>query len=589
MKQKLLIIFFGFLALNLSLLIGCSSLKASNPSSSKAAYIQSKEVVQPRTSVETQQLHYGVSTQGFHTTKASEKILSEGGNLIDAFVAASFMISVERPHSTGIGGGGFFLFHEGSTGKVHAVDFRERAPGLAHKNLFLDAQGNYLSTLSKEGALSVATPGLVLGLWEIHKKFGKQPWKKLLEPSIQLADQGFEVYETLAAALKNKKNLIESNMAAQKIFLKPNLEPYSVGDVLYQKDLAKTLKRIAQKGALDFYQGQLAHQMIKSLQQKNGIISPQDLKNYTVKWRTPVVGSFLDYQIYSMPPPSSGGIHILQFLNFLEREPWTPSDLNQAHTLHLQAAALQSAFADRATYLGDPDFFKIPQDQLLSKFYASQRRSEVPKNKARKAEEVFAGNISSDHESFETTHMSLMDDQGNAIASTQSINGWMGSGHVIEGTGIVMNNEMDDFSAKPGASNLFGAVGGLANSIAPYKTPLSSMSPTLVLDEKKIPVLSLGAPGGTRIISCTAQTLFNHLFFKLPLWESVSNIRYHHQWKPDVLSLEIPGPDPMELKKLQKMGYQIELANIPCRVMAVSTLYSNSGNAFTSVTDPRPR
>ncbi len=317
MKQKLLIIFFGFLALNLSLLIGCSSLKASNPSSSKAAYIQSKEVVQPRTSVETQQLHYGVSTQGFHTTKASEKILSEGGNLIDAFVAASFMISVERPHSTGIGGGGFFLFHEGSTGKVHAVDFRERAPGLAHKNLFLDAQGNYLSTLSKEGALSVATPGLVLGLWEIHKKFGKQPWKKLLEPSIQLADQGFEVYETLAAALKNKKNLIESNMAARKIFLKPNLEPYSVGDVLYQKDLAKTLKRIAQKGALDFYQGQLAHQMIKSLQQKNGIISPQDLKNYTVKWRTPVVGSFLDYQIYSMPPPSSGGIHILQFLNFL--------------------------------------------------------------------------------------------------------------------------------------------------------------------------------------------------------------------------------------------------------------------------------
>jgi len=283
-----------------------------------------------------------------------------------------------------------------------------------------------------------------------------------------------------------------------------------------------------------------------------------------------------------MPPPSSGGIHILQFLNILENEKWTLQDINRASAIHIQAAALQSVFADRSVYLGDPDFVKVPQKKLLSKEYALQRRNEIPNQRARSADEVSPGSISQDQESLETTHISMMDSFGNAIASTQTINGWMGSSFVIPNTGILMNNEMDDFSAQPGTANLFGALGGQANEIEARKTPLSSMSPTLVLDSKNEPILSLGAPGGTRIISCTAETIFNHLYYKLPLWESITQIRLHHQWKPDTLSIDPPGPPAHEIENLKKMGYKVEISSVPCRVMAVSRQ-----EKFTAVADPR--
>lgn len=586
-------------------LLSCSSFHSQKKSSHNIEnYIQAKDVKYNRSAAEAHGTQFGISTQGIYSTQIAQQILNQKGNLIDAFVAASFAIAVERPHSTGLGGGGFFLFHEGKTQKNYALDFRERAPLKSHRDMYLDKDGNYINLLSKDGGLSVGVPGLVRGLWEIHKKFGKLPWRQIVQPSIDLAQKGFPVYTSLAKALESKKDILLKNPAAREIFMKKNslsadkidqkftYSPLIEGDILIQRDLAKTLKIISLTGFKDFYKGQLAKKMAKATQAQQGILSTRDLEQYKPIWRDPVQGRFLNFTVLSMPPPSSGGVHIIQYLNMLEHEPWTISDLNKASTLHYQASALQSAFADRAKYLGDPDFIKIPLKQLLSKEYSQLRQKEIPQDRSRKANEVSAGEADTFKESTETTHLSLMDLDGNAIASTQTINGWMGASFVVPETGIVMNNEMDDFSAKPGTSNLFGAIGGEANAIAPRKTPLSSMSPTLVLDPNKKPMMSVGAPGGTRIISCTAQTIFNYLFFKLPLWESVTNIRHHHQWKPDILFIEAPGPAPHELEKLKKMNYQLEISSIPCRVMSVALQTKEIINSppqleFTAVADPR--
>tara|TARA_B110001454_G_scaffold219201_1_gene251917 strand:+ start:60805 stop:62577 length:1773 start_codon:yes stop_codon:yes gene_type:complete len=528
---------------------------------------------------------YALATQGILTTKAATDVLDRGGNLIDAFVAASFCISVERPHSTGIGGGGFLVFHQAGSKENVVIDFRERAPMKSFRDIYLDKQGNYLSDLSKDGALSVGVPGLVKGLWEIHKKYGKMKWADVVAPAIKMADEGFFVYPDLEKALKERHDVLAKFPDSKKIFIKEDGTSYKVGDVLVQKDLANTLRAIAKNGEKEFYQGETAKKMVQFLKKNGGILTAADLKKYKTIARKPVESNFLNYKIVSMPPPSSGGIHVVQFLKMLEKESWTPMDMNTAKVIHYQASAFQMAFADRAQYLGDPDFVKVPMTQLISDTYLNQRKKEIALDKARAANEVRFGNVDQKHESTETTHMSFLDKEGNAISSTQTINGWMGSGAVATGTGIVMNNEMDDFSSKPGAANLYGAVGSDANSIAPFKTPLSSMSPTIVFDQTGRPVMAVGAPGGTRIISCTALTIFNHLFFKQSLESSVKNIRVHHQWQPDTLFIEQPGPAPKELEKLKNMGYKIELGGIPCRVMSASMDTNNS--EFTAVADPR--
>lgn len=528
---------------------------------------------------------YAIATQGILTSKAATEVLDKGGNLIDAFVAASFSISVERPHSTGIGGGGFLVFYKADTKETVVIDFRERAPVKAFRDLYLDKQGNYLSDLSKDGALSVAVPGLIKGLWEIHKKYGKMKWADVLAPSIRIADEGFFVYPDLEKALADRKDVLAKFPDSKKIFLKDDGSPYKVGEVLVQKDLASTLREIAKNGEKEFYTGATSKKMAQFIKKYGGIVTAKDLAKYKTIARKPVESKFMKYKIVSMPPPSSGGIHVVQFLKMLEKETWTPMEMNTAKVIHFQAAAFQMAFADRAQYLGDPDFVKVPMSQLISDMYLDQRKKEITLNKARAANEVRFGTVDQKKESTETTHMSLMDSDGNAISSTQTINGWMGSGAVATGTGIVLNNEMDDFSSKPGAANLYGAVGSDANAIAPFKTPLSSMSPTIVFNEAGRPIMAVGAPGGTRIISCTALTIFNHLFFKQSLENSVKNIRIHHQWQPDTLFVEKPGPNPQELEKLKSMGYKIELGGVPCRVMSTS-LDTNNGE-FTAVADPR--
>lgn len=528
---------------------------------------------------------YALATQGILTTQAAKEILDKGGNLIDAFVAASFCISVERPHSTGIGGGGFFVFHQAGAKESVVIDFRERAPMKAFRDIYLDKKGVYLNDLSKDGSLSVAVPGLVKGLWEIHNKYGKMKWADVLAPSIKIAEEGFFVYPDLEMALNDRRDVLARFPDSKKIFLKADGTPYRVGEVLVQKDLAHTLKAIAKNGEKEFYQGKTARKITSYLRKTGGIVTAGDLKKYKTLYRKPIESKFMNYKIVSMPPPSSGGIHVVQFLKMLEKEHWTPMQMNTAKVIHYQASAFQMAFADRAQYLGDPDFVKVPMTQLISDAYLNQRKKEIIMDKARAANEVRFGNIDQKKESTETTHMSFLDDDGNAISSTQTINGWMGSGAVATGTGILLNNEMDDFSSKPGAANLYGAVGSDANSIAPFKTPLSSMSPTLVFDERNRPIMAVGAPGGTRIISCTALAIFNHLFFKQPLESSVNNIRIHHQWQPDTLFIEQPGPARKELMELKNMGYKIDLGTIPCRVMAASLNTKNS--EFTAVADPR--
>ncbi len=522
--------------------------------------------------------NYGVSTQGIYATKAAVDIFEKGGNAIDAAVAASFTISVERPHSTGLGGGGFMLFREAASKKIYAIDFRERAPLASTEKMYLDKLGNPIANLSINGAKAIATPGLVAGLLEIHEKFGKLSREDVMAPAIDLAENGFKIYPTLARALAQKEDELKKDTEASKIFLDQNKNALKEGQILIQKDLATTLKLISKVGKKAFYEGDIA----KIFEDNHFAVTKKDLSEYTVKWREPLKGSFSGYTIFSMPPPSSGGIHVLQFLSMLEEDHLKDKGFLSAQSIHLAASALQSAFADRAKYLGDPDFVTVPTSELLSKDYAKKRRAEININHARNAKEVSAGKIAG-YEHDETTHISIIDKDGNMIATTQTINGYMGSSVVLPHTGIVLNNEMDDFSAKPGASNLFGAIGSKANAIAPKKTPLSSMSPTLVLSDKGEPILSVGAPGGTRIISCVAQTILNYLEFKLPPYESVASARYHQQWLPDELDLE-PGKIPAStIEQLKMMGHNVQEKAVNCNVMAVA----KEENLFRAVSDPR--
>lgn len=541
-----------------------------------------------RPSAEARGEKYAVATQGIYATLAAKEIFKKGGNAIDAAVAASFTLAVERPHSTGIGGGGFMLFREGKTKKIFAIDFRERAPLKSFEDMFVGKDGKVIPNLSITGVLASAVPGLVAGLLEIHQRFGKLPRKSILEPAIMLAKNGFPIYRSLALALLQKEEALSHDPEASKIFLDDKLKALPEGHILIQKDLAHTLELISKSGRAGFYQGDVAREYLALFKKEKGLLDKSDLTSYQVKWRAPLKGNYKGFDIYSMPPPSSGGVHVIQFLNMLEMDSLYDIGLLGTHSLHLAASALQSAFTDRAHYLGDPDFTKVPVSTLISKEYAEKRRNEFLKDRARKSSEIEAGKVSilKPSEHTETTHLSVMDDEGNAVATTQTINGYMGASVVVPRTGIVLNNEMDDFTAQVGASNLFGAIGGKPNTIVPGKTPLSSMSPTIVLKEDS-PVMSLGAPGGTRIISCVAQTILNYLEFKIPLYQSVSLIRYHHQWLPDILDIDPPGPPKKVIDELVKMGYNVQIRAVPCNVMAVSKEEEKGKKSFHAVADPR--
>jgi gamma-glutamyltranspeptidase/glutathione hydrolase len=517
-----------------------------------------------------------ITTQGLASTQAGKSIHELGGNIYDVAVAVSFAISVERPQSTGIGGGGFLL-HKNKRGILEAIDFRERAPLLSHEKMYLDKKGNEIKGLSRTGMKAVGVPGLVAGLLRVHKSYGSLPLEVVMKPAIELARAGFKIYPGLAKALKYKGETLRKYPANLKVFFKDGVVKKE-GDLLVQKDLAKTLEIIAKKGVRGFYRGSVARAIVNQSKKIGGIITKKDLESYTVKFKKPVVGTFRGYKIASMPPPSSGGIHILQILNILEGYDLKGLGVQSPETIHLVSQAMQAAFYDRAMYLGDTDFVKVPVKGLISKKYAQGLREKISLDKFKEIK----GEDPGLYESTETTHFSIMDSEGNVVVSTQTINGWFGSSVMVPGTGIILNNEMDDFATKVGNLNLFGAVGGSKNLIKPKKTPLSSMSPTIVFKDEK-PILALGSPSGTRILTCVMSTILNYLEHGLTLKEAQEVVRYHHQWRPEYLTIEEPGFNREIMNKLKGFGYKTKIKSLGCKVQAIA----REGDKLIGVSDPR--
>jgi gamma-glutamyltranspeptidase / glutathione hydrolase len=558
-------------------LLGC----ASDPT--HKVRIVSNTPVEPRVAHEAEAKRQMVTTQGDATTRAALRMFQQGGNIIDAFVAASFAISVERPQSTGIGGGGFLLYFSKAENKVYAFDFREVAPLAAHAKMYLDKRGDPQPLLSQEGALAVGTPGLIKGLYDIHQRWGKLPWADTIAPSIKLAREGFPLYEHLQTAIEDRQDLLMQDPEARSTFFTKDGQVPLLGTLIFQENLARTLEIIAQRGSDGFYTGEVAQAIVKTVHSKGGILSYKDLRTYRMVEREPVTGSYKGLKIFSMPPPSSGGIHVIQILKMLE-----PYDLRQmgpqtSDAIHLMALSMQRAFLDRANYLGDPDFHSVPVKALLSDEYLGKMSQAIDVPMAPTASELRPIPLRpAAAEPSQTTHFTIADEHGNMVASTQTINGWFGSGVIAQGTGIILNNEMDDFAQKVGAQNLFGAVGGSYNLVEPKKRPLSSMSPTIITREGE-PVLALGSPSGTRIITCVAQTIINALEFNMPLYEAVAATRFHQQWQPDELKIEAPFFGQEVEEELKAKGHNVVHGKLGCSVQAIK----REGRSWLGVSDPR--
>jgi len=535
---------------------------------------------EPRVAHEATALKDMVTTQGDATTRAALSILNKEGNIIDAFVAASFAISVERPHSTGLGGGGFLLYYSKAENNVYAFDFREIAPLKAKSNMYLNKKGEPQPLLSQEGVLAVANPGLVKGLYDIHKRFGKLPWEETIAPAIKLAREGFPLYEQLHEALEDRKAVLMRDPEAKKTFYTKEGNTPLLGTLIFQENLAKTLEVIAAKGSDGFYKGRVADSIVKTIQKKRGLLTHKDLKNYKMVERTPVTAMYKGLKVYSMPPPSSGGIHVIQILKMLERHNLKSKGPQSVEAVHLTANAMQRAFLDRASYLGDPDFHPVPMKELVDDGYLKKLSKSIKTEKAIKANELKP--VPLPYESSDTTHFTIADREGNLVASTQTINGWFGSGVIAQGTGIILNNEMDDFAQKIGAQNLFGAVGGQNNLVQPAKRPLSSMSPTIITKNNE-PYMALGSPSGTRIITCVAQTILNAVEFEMPLYEAVASTRIHQQWQPDQLKIETPFLDPDVEKELIERGHNVVHGRLGCSIQAIKKIKEG----WHGVSDPR--
>ncbi len=526
---------------------------------------------------------YMISTQGKSTTDAAKFAFDHGGNIFDAATAATFAISVERPHSTGLGGGGFLLSNIAKTGKIEAFDFREMAPKASHSKMFLDKNGKQLKEKSLTGPLAIGTPGLVAGIVEVHRKYGKLPLAKVMQPAIKLANGGFKIYPGLAKALKYKAAKLCQFKASKKIFLNSDCSPKLEGEILIQKDLGETLRIISLKGSAGFYKGSVAKKIIAHQKSYGGLMRMSDLDQYEVKMRDPIIGTYKGYKVVSMPPPSSGGTHIIQILNILEGYDLKAMGAQSSKAIHLTSSAMQIAFADRAEYMGDSDYKDIPVKTLISKEYAKKLRSKIPVDKALSSKDFPIAFKELGLEPDHTTHFTIMDSEGNVVTSTQTINGWFGSSMVADGTGIMMNNEMDDFASNVGGVNLFGAIGGKNNLVEPGKRPLSSMSPTIVYKDNN-PILALGSPSGTRILTCVMLTALNILEHDMNLWDAVSATRYHHQWSPEEIRLGDPGFSSAVTKELEEMGHKINRKGLGCSIQAIRR---HSNKELHGVSDPR--
>ena len=494
-----------------------------------------------------------VATEQELASRIGLDILKAGGNAVDAAVGIGFALAVALPNAGNLGGGGFMMVHDAKTGKSVALDFREVAPLKATRNMYLDDKGNVINGKSLYTHYAVGAPGTVAGMEHALKKWGTMPLDKVIAPSIALAEKGFPVSETLAKILRQEQKNMGKWPATTEIFWKDGA-PLKRGDLLVQKDLAQSMRLIAQQGAKAFYEGAIAQKIAAEMAPHAGAVTLQDLREYKVAEREPVRGTYRGHEVVTMPPPSSGGTHLVQILNMLEQWPLAQWGQNSAQTLHHMAESSKLAYADRSEYLGDPDFVKIPLKGLTSKRYAESLAKTIDPNRARPAKEIKPGQPQP-YESDQTTHYSVVDKAGNAVAVTYTLNTNFGSGIVAKGTGILLNNEMDDFAAKPGVANAYGLVGGDANAVAAKKRPLSSMTPTLVLKDGK-PTLVTGSPGGARIITTVLQTVVNTIDFGNNPAEAAAAPRVHHQWTPDELRVE-KGLSPDTLALLKQRGHNI--------------------------------
>ncbi len=521
-----------------------------------------------------------VSTQEASATRIGVEVLEDGGNAVDAAVAVGFALAVTLPRAGNLGGGGFMMIHDADGGKTHALDYREMAPAAATRDMFLDENGNVDKKKSRFSRHAAGVPGTVAGLVLALDRFGTMSLERVIAPAIRLAEEGIEVSPDLAQSLEAREERLRSNPAAARIFFRPDGTPYREGDRLVQSDLAWSLRQIAAEGAQAFYRGAIAERIVKDMQNNNGPITAEDLADYRPALRAPVEGSYRGFEIRSMPPPSSGGVHLVQILNILEGFPIGFLGHNSADTVHVMAEAMKLAYADRSMHLGDPDFWNVPMAGLTSKRYAEHLRRGILLDRARPSHTIAAGNPLP-YESSETTHFSVMDRAGNAVSNTYTINFSYGSGIVAEGTGILLNNEMDDFSAKPGVPNAYGLIGGEANSVAPKKRPLSSMTPTIVLKDGR-PFLATGSPGGSRIITTTLQLILNVIDHDMNIAAATAAPRVHHQWLPDELRVE-SGLSVDTLDLLRARGHEIGEKNAMGSTQSVVRI----DQGFLGAADPR--
>jgi gamma-glutamyltranspeptidase / glutathione hydrolase len=500
--------------------------------------------------------HGMVVTQEAAASRVGLDILKRGGNAVDAAVAVGFALAVSLPRAGNLGGGGFMLIHRAELGQTIAIDYRESAPAATTKDVFLDANGEADPFKSRYSGLAIGVPGTVAGLELAWRKYGSGKFSlaDLIAPAIALARQGLTVDDDVADSLPLAARALASHPSSARIYLRPDGSIPRTGDHIALDDLAGTLQTIAANGAAGFYAGPVAQRIVEAVRAAGGRMTIADLANYRAVEREPVSGTYRGFAVVSMPPPSSGGAHIIEILNILEGFPIAAQGLNSAASLHEIAEAEKLAYADRAAYLGDPDFLKIPLSGLTSKPYAEHLRALIAPDRARPAADVRPGEPQR-YEGDQTTHFSIVDEDGNAVANTYTLNVPYGSGLVAEGTGVLLNNELDDFAAKPGAANVYGLLGGNANAPGPIKRPLSSMSPTLVFKDGKLRIAT-GSPGGSTIISVVLQVILNVIDHGLNVAEAENAPRAHDQLWPDELRIE-RGMSLDTIRLLEAMGHKV--------------------------------
>ncbi len=495
-----------------------------------------------------------VASQEALASQVGLEILKQGGNAVDAGVAVGFALAVTLPRAGNIGGGGFMMIYDAKKDETVALDYREKAPLKAYRDMYLDENGEVIEDKSSFHGFAIGVPGTVAGLLKALDEHGTMTREQVLAPAIKLAEEGFVVPAGMASSMAALEERLGQWESTKKVFFKADGSLYQAGELFKQPELAHTLTLIAEKGASGFYEGETAEKLVKTVQDAGGLMSLEDLKSYQAIARKPVTGTYRGYEVASMPPPSSGGTHIIEILNILEHYPLKDYGANSALTIHFMAEAMKLAYADRSEYLGDPDFVDVPVDALTSKLYAADLQKTIYPYTARPATEIKPGKLAP-YESDQTTHYSIVDKDGNAIANTYTLNFTYGTGLVADGAGFLLNNEMDDFSVKPGVPNAYGLIGGEANAVEAEKRPLSSMSPTIVFKEGK-PYIVTGSPGGSRIITTVLQIISNVIDHDMNIAEATHAPRIHDQWLPDEIRVESTlSPDTIRL--LVQMGHNI--------------------------------